>query len=108
MDQTAEIKAPERHFLPKEFEVRDWTGLEPYFKNLLERKIDSAEDMEKWLKDMSELESGVSEDANWRQIRMTCDTKNKELEEAFTYFVLEIQPQIQSYSDKLNRKLIAS
>ena len=48
---------------------------------------------------MSELESVVSEDACWRQIRMTCDTENKQLEEAFTYFCMEIQPRIQPYAD---------
>ena len=37
---------------------------------------------------------------------MTCDTENKALEEAFTYFVMEIQPNIQPYADKLNRKLV--
>ena len=55
---------------------------------------------------MSELEAVVSEDACWRQIRMTCDTENKTLEEAFTYFCLQIQPKIQPYADKLNRKLV--
>jgi oligoendopeptidase F len=39
---------------------------------------------------------------------MTCDTENKELEKAFEYFVLEIQPKIQPYADKLNRKLVES
>jgi oligoendopeptidase F len=37
---------------------------------------------------------------------MTCDTENKELEEAFTYFVMEIQPKMQPYADQLNKKLI--
>ncbi len=55
---------------------------------------------------MSELEAVVSEDACWRQIRMTCDTENKELEQAFVFFVTEIQPKIQPYADKLNRKLV--
>ncbi len=55
---------------------------------------------------MSEMEAVIGEDAAWRQIRMTCDTENKELEEAFEFFVLEIQPKIQPYADKLNRKLI--
>jgi oligoendopeptidase F len=55
---------------------------------------------------MSELEAVVGEDAAWRQIRMTCDTENKELEKAFEYFVMEIQPKIQPYGDKLNRKLV--
>ena len=106
MNYTAKISAPQRHFLPGGFSVTDWKSLEPYFKDLLERKIESSADLEKWLHDSSELEAIVSEDANWRQIRMTCDTENKELENAFTYFVMEIQPHIQSYADKLNRKLI--
>ena len=56
---------------------------------------------------MSELEAVVSEDACWRQIKMTCDTENKQLEESFTFFMMEIQPKIQPYADKLNKKLLA-
>jgi oligoendopeptidase F len=108
MNYTANITAPKRHFLPAGFNITDWKTLEPYFKDLLERAINSKEDLEKWLKDASELEAVVGEDANWRQIRMTCDTENKALENAFTFFVMEIQPHIQSYADKLNRKLIES
>ena len=106
MNYSADIKKPERHFLLEAFSVTDWAGLEPYFKNLVEREISSKEDLEKWLKDMSELEAVASEDICWRQIRMTCDTENKALEEAFNYFVMEIQPKIQPYADQLNRKLI--
>jgi len=108
MNYTANINKPERHFLPGNFIITNWETLEPFFKDLLERKIDSKEELEKWLKDASELEAVVSEDANWRQIRMTCDTENKKLEEDFTFFVMEIQPHIQSYADKLNRKLVAN
>ena len=39
---------------------------------------------------------------------MTCDTENKELEEAFNFFMMEIQPKVQPYADKLNRKLVES
>lgn len=55
------------------------------FKNLVDREINSADDLQQWLKDMSEVEAVVSEDACWRQIKMTCDTENKSLEEAFTF-----------------------
>jgi oligoendopeptidase F len=106
MNYSADIKKPERHFLPETFLVTDWNGLEPYYKNLVEREISSKQDLEKWLKDMSELEAVVSEDICWRQIRMTCDTENKSLEDAFNYFVMEIQPKIQPYADLLNRKLV--
>ena len=106
MTYTAELKKPERHFLPEAFAVTDWNTLEPYFQELEQRDLGSREALEKWLEDMSELEAVVSEDVCWRQIRMTCDTENKELEAAFTYFCMEIQPKIQPYADRLNRKLV--
>jgi len=107
MNYSADIQKLHRKFLPADFEVKDWQSLEPYFKNLDERTLDSVADLEQWLKDASELEAVISEDACWRQIKMTCDTENKQLEEAFNFFMMEIQPMIQPYSDKLNKKLLA-
>src|SRR2546423_9369891 len=106
MNYSANITTPERQFLPKELFITNWATLEPYFKDLFERSINSKDDLLKWLKDASELEAVVSEDANWRQIKMTCDTENKKLEEDFTFFMMQIQPHIQAYADKLNKKLI--
>ena len=108
MNYSADIQKLPRHFLPADFAITNWEGLEPYFRNLDERVINSLPDLEQWLKDASELEAVISEDACWRQIKMTCDTENKELEEAFTFFMMEIQPKIQPYSDKLNKKLVDS
>ena len=108
MNYSADIRKTERNYLPSDFTISNWDGLEPFFKELLEREIPSLKDLEKWLKDTSELEAVVSEDACWRQIRMTCDTENKALEEAFVFFVTEIQPKIQPYADQLNRKLVNS
>ena len=106
MNYSAEIQKLKRNFVPDDYKLTAWTNLEPYLKNLLEREINSKEDLEHWLKDSSELEAVISEDACWRQIKMTCDTENKALEESFTFFVMEIQPHIQPYADKLNKKLI--
>src|SRR2546430_928208 len=106
MSLSADIQRLERRFLPRDFTVTTWDALEPYFINLLEREINNKEDLNQWLKDISEIEAAVSEDACWRQIKMTCDTTDKKLEEAFAYFCMEIQPKLQPYADKLNRKLI--
>ncbi|MBC7508125.1 MAG: M3 family oligoendopeptidase [Ferruginibacter sp.] len=103
---TATIQKTPRHFVPDNFEVTDWPGLEPYFKDLLQRNIDTTATLEQWLKDQSELEAVVSEDACWRQIKMTCDTENKSLEEAFNFYCMHIQPKIDPYTDALNKKLI--
>jgi oligoendopeptidase F len=105
---TADIKKLPRKFLPEDFIISSWDKLEPYFKELLDRPINSKAALENWLKDISELEAVVSEDACWRQINMTCDTENKALEEAFTFFCMHIQPFIQPYADKLNRKFVES
>ena len=103
---TAAIEKLSRQFIPADFVVTDWPSLEPFFKDLLDRTIDTAAALEKWLQDISELEAVVSEDACWRQIKMTCDTENKALEEAFNFFCVSIQPNIQPYSDALNKKLV--
>ncbi|HRO68797.1 MAG TPA: M3 family oligoendopeptidase, partial [Chitinophagaceae bacterium] len=108
MEYNAEIEKLPRHFLPADFKIENWESLEPYFKELSERKIGSGAQLEQWLKDVNELEAAISEDACWRQIKMTCDTENKELEAAFNFFMMEIQPKIQPYADQLNKKLIAS
>jgi len=103
---SADIQKLQRKYLPENLIITDWASIEPYFKELLERKINSKEELEKWLTDMSELEAMINEDSCWRQIKMTCDTTDKKLEESFNYFYMEIQPRIQPYAFAINKKLI--
>jgi len=105
---SADIQKLPRHYLPADFELTDWDSIAPFFTELEGRVLSSLAELEQWLRDVSELESVISEDACWRQIRMTCDTENKALEEAFNFFMLAIQPKIQPWSDRLNRKLMDS
>ena len=107
MLRTADIQKLAHNYLPKDFVLTNWECLEPYFKELAERPINDKHGLEKWLQDVSELEAFISEDACWRQIKMTCDTTDKSLEEAFNFFCLEIQPKMQPYADALNKKLMA-
>jgi len=106
MNYTANIAKLPRHFIPADFAVTDWQSIEPFFKALLDKDISSKEQLEEWLVQMSEVEAVVSEDACWRQIKMTCDTTNPSLEASFNFFCTEIQPHIQPYADALNKKLI--
>ncbi len=108
MVPNAAIEKIRRNFLPANFQITNWESLEPWFKAVADRALNSKADLEQWLKDISELEAVVSEDACWRQIKMTCDTTDKLLEEAFTYFCMEIQPKLQPYADQLNKKLVNS
>lgn len=93
-------------FLPAKLKITSWEVLEPFFNQLLEREVATVEQLEQWLRDRSELEAFVSEDLAWRYVKMTCDTTNKSLEEAYLFFVTEIEPKIAPLNDQLNRKLL--
>jgi oligoendopeptidase F len=108
MEVTANIQKLSRKYLPEDLTVADWPTIEPFFKELLKRPLESKEELEKWLHDVSELEALINEDFCWRQIKMTCDTNNKDLEKSFNFFCTEIQPQVQPYAFKLNKKLVNS
>ena len=107
MNKTTIEKVP-RHFLPEDYKLSDWASIEPYFKDLAGRQLNNAAELEQWMKDVSELEAVIGEDAAWRQIKMTLDTTNKEYEEAFTYFCMEIEPKMKPYFFELNKKLLES
>ena len=62
MKYSAEIKKLARNYLPEDFVVSDWAGLEPFFKELLEREPESKESLEQWLKDQGELEAVLKND----------------------------------------------
>lgn len=104
---SAAIEQVKRSFLPEDFKVTNWETLQPYFEDLKNRPLSSKQALEQWLKDVSELEAVISEDASWRQIKMTCDTTDQALEEAFTYFCMEIEPKMKPYFFDLNNKLLA-
>ena len=108
MNPSADIKKIDRQFIPNNFIVTNWEALQPFFDELVVREIASLQALEKWLQDVSEIQAVISEDACWRQIKMTCDTENKALEDDFTFFCMEIEPKIKPFADALNKKLIAS
>lgn len=96
-----------RTYIPADLEIK-WETLEPLYKELLARFIESKEELELWLHDRSELEAALEEDFAWRYIRMTCDTNNEQLLQNFQYFATEIEPKTAPYSNELNKKLVAS
>lgn len=97
-----------RHFIKASFTITTWDLLQPYFIELQNRAIASVEDLEKLLKDYSELSAVISENMAWRYIKMTCDTANVELRNSYTDFVQNIEPHMSPITNELNKKIIAS
>ncbi|MFN5633310.1 MAG: M3 family oligoendopeptidase, partial [Flavobacteriia bacterium] len=101
-----ELKKQARTFMTEGLVIDSWETIKKYFVDLSEREIHSSEDLGKWLQDRSELDAVLEEDAAWRYIRMTIDTRDESLSNAYTFFVTKIQPELAPYDDILNRKLV--
>ncbi|WP_222537655.1 M3 family oligoendopeptidase [Pedobacter polysacchareus] len=97
------IPVKQRAYIPQQLEMK-WDNLSPILQELLERPIADVQELEKWLKDKSELEAALEEDFAWRYIRMSCDTGNEKLVEDFQYFATEIEPKISPIANQLNQK----
>lgn len=107
MEATLQLPAKiARQFLPEDFKIESWESLEPWFEALANRTINSVEDLRTWMRNRSELEALLEEDMAWRYIRMTCDTSNQSLTDAFTWFVNEIEPKVAPWTDLFNQFLV--
>jgi oligoendopeptidase F len=107
MNFNADIQKIARQFIPINLSVTTWDDLKPYFVQLQENNISDVIQLQNWLAKVSELQAVISEDACWRQIKMTCDTTDKALEDAYTFWCTDIQPHISEASNLLNEKLLA-
>lgn len=95
---------PKRSFVAEQLDV-NWETIKDYYEDLLHREIKSAAGLYQWLKDRSELASVLEEEFAWRYIRMNIDTTNIDYQDAFNFYIKEINPKIAPWEDKLNRKL---
>lgn len=98
----------QRHYLPESLDYGQWAGLEAFFRALEERDLDSVERLEQWLLDWSELRDALGEEGSLRYIRMTCDTENREIEEAYFYFLEEIAENLKAAEDRIKHCFLGS
>ena len=96
----------QRHYLVPTFKITTWVNLKPILDELTNRIINSAGDLQQWLKDNSEVAAVISEDNAWRYIKMTCNTQDETLQNEFNFFVTEIEPNLTPYTNALNKKLV--
>jgi len=96
-----------RSFVPADADLGDWDQLEPLFQQLVERELGSAEELEQWLLDESELLACFSEERSERYIAMTCDTADEDKEKAYLHYLENIAPRAKPYFHALNEKYVA-
>ena len=101
------MKLP-RRFVPENLNPDDEKKISELYRSLLLRDIPAAATpLRDWILDWSELNSVLGEVSCRRYVAMTCDTKDEKAAKAYADFVENIQPVINEYDDKLNKKLMA-
>ena len=100
------LPARQRRFLPNDFTVTDWSGLEPWFNKLLQAEIRDVDSLRLWLRNKSELDAFLSEDMALRYISMTCNTGDADANARYLFFVEEIQPKVMPLMNSLDKKWI--
>ena len=97
-----------RQFVRPTDALDDWPQIEPYFQLLLAAGIDSAEKLNQWLLDWSELAACLDEEGTGRYVRMTCQTDDAERKQAYLDFVENIEPRCKPLWHEIDKKFTAA
>jgi len=98
-----------RRFVPASIDLGDWSQIAPLFERLegRARECSSVAELERWLRDWSELSAAIDEEFSRRHIAMTCHTDNPEAEKAYLHFVEKIEPELKPLQFKLSELYLA-
>jgi len=82
--------------VPQDADLGDWARIAPLFDQLEKRapELKTADDLQAWLMDWSELNAALDEESSRRYIAMTCHTDDAGAEKAYLHFVENIEPQL--------------
>ncbi len=97
-----------RRFVPPDADMGNWAHMEPLYQGLLAARPDSAEALERWIEDASELFSAVAEEGSRRYVAMTCQTDDPERERAHLFFIEEIHPKVKPLGHALDQAYLRS
>ena len=86
----------------------DWSNLEPLFDHLAVRPIDTVEQLEQWLLDISELSACISEEATGRYVAMMRQTDDEQKEKAYVCFIEQIEPTCKLRWHELNQRYVSA
>ena len=96
----------QRRFVAPQTDLTVLEQVRPLFQTLLEREIDSANALQNWLLERSELESALSQPGTILYIRMTCQTDDPARARAYQHFIETIRPVVKIFEDQLNKKYL--
>jgi oligoendopeptidase F len=101
---TAESPAP---FVPAHLDAAEWATVEPLYRALLARPLDTSNAVEIWLRDFSALTCAVSEHGERIHIDKACHTEDADIHQRFLHWITDVEPAIKPWAFELKKKYIA-
>ncbi|MEO6597964.1 MAG: M3 family oligoendopeptidase [Planctomycetota bacterium] len=108
MPLPSQFAPPAQHFVPHGLDAGSAGELAPLFTDLDTRALTTAAQLERWLRDESELRSRIDAEQARRYIRMTRDTSDAAAKAAYLAMEHEVMPLVKVRTDALDRLLLAS
>lgn len=105
---TSTVPIPPRHprrYFSEQFRLTSWAVLEPYIQEIIDRPINSLQDLEKWIADIDEMDRILGEDARLRRINLTRNTQDPNIAAAYEQYINEILPKLSTYTHLIHLKL---
>jgi oligoendopeptidase F len=96
-----------RTYVDKDADFGNWQAAEAHYRELLDRKVGSADDFEGWLYDSSELEACLDEERCARHVEATRQTDDEARQQRYIQFVEEVEARQKPWHDKLLRRLLS-
>ena len=95
-----------RQFVPGCADLTNPATIQELFLRLLDYKIASSDDLERFLLNRSELTAAVGQRQSLLHVMMTCNTEDKSTVEAYQHFTEKVVPVMKPLEDKLDRKYL--
>lgn len=97
-----------RSFVPPNLDPAQPDQIEPLYRALLDRAIETPDAAERWLADASELTAVLDEYGSRRYIDKSCHTDDESIQKAYLHFVENVEPRIKPLHFALQRKYMQS
>jgi oligoendopeptidase F len=97
-----------RRFVPLDLDPSDVGQVEPLYRTLLARSVESMPELDAWLADYSELSAVVGEYRARTYIDKSCHTDDAAVQSRYMHFVERVSPVLQPLGFEMQKKFLSS
>ena len=95
-----------RQFVPSCADLTNPETISELFNRLLDFKIESSDDLERFILNRSELSAAIGQTQSLLHVMMTCKTDDKEIVQSYQDFTEKVVPVMKPLEDKLDKKYL--